>query len=99
VTSSLVAGGCDVAGKITRSVLSAGVTIERGAHVDRSVLLPGAIVRSGATVRRAVVDAGVTIGRDCDVGGARGGIAVVGNAMTVRKGTRIAAGEQRPLRR
>ncbi|MEJ7719994.1 MAG: hypothetical protein WKF58_05895 [Ilumatobacteraceae bacterium] len=73
--------------------------IERGAHVDRSVLLPGAIVRSGATVRRTVVDAGVTIGRDRDVGGARGGIAVVGNAMTVRKGTRIAAGEQRPLRR
>jgi len=99
VTSSLVAGGCDVAGKITRSVLSVGVTVERGAHVDRSVLRPGVIVRSGATVRRTVVDAGVTIGRDCDVGGARGGIAVVGNAMTVRKGTRIVAGEQRPLRR
>lgn len=99
VADSLLSGGCDVAGRVERSILSPGAAVEKGARVDRAVLLPGAVVRAGAVVRRTILDAGVTVGSDCQVGGARGGVTLIGGAMTLRKGTTVAAGEHRPHRR
>jgi mannose-1-phosphate guanylyltransferase len=56
-----------VEGRVERSVVGWGATVERGATLIGSVLLPGAVVRCGAVVRdaiigpRAVVGAGATV--------------------------------------
>jgi mannose-1-phosphate guanylyltransferase len=56
-----------VEGRVERSVVGWGATVERGATLIGSVLLPGAVVRCGAVVRdaiigpRAVVEAGATV--------------------------------------
>ncbi|WP_461023435.1 GlgC family sugar phosphate nucleotidyltransferase [Thalassiella azotivora] len=96
VGDSLLSGGCEVAGAVDRSVLAPGVVVEKGATVRRSVLLPGAVVRAGAVVDRSVVDSGVTVGRECRVGGPRGKVALVGHRRTLRKGTVVPPGGRYP---
>ena len=56
VERSLVSPACQVAGRVSRSVLSPGVVVEAGAVVEDSVILHGAVIRAGARVDRAIVD-------------------------------------------
>ena len=78
IEDSLVAPAARVAGEVSRSVVSRGAVVEKGAVVRESVLLPGAVVRSGARVVRAVLDDAVEIERDAVVGEDGGEIALVG---------------------
>ncbi|SHF82943.1 glucose-1-phosphate adenylyltransferase [Jatrophihabitans endophyticus] len=94
-SGSLVGASARVAGTVTRSVLSPGVVVEEGAHVEDSVLLPGVVVRAGAHVRRSVVDDSVEIGRGAIVGG-DDGIALLGDFVSVPPGERIEAGARYP---
>lgn len=68
-----LAAGCRVEGRVSRSVLSTGVRVGRGAVVSDSVLLDGVVVQPGARVTRAVVDKNAVIGRQAVVAGGRGG--------------------------
>lgn len=61
VHDSLVAQGCLVRGKVTRSVLSSGAVIEKGAEVTDSIILPDAVVEKGVKLNRVIVDAGVRV--------------------------------------
>jgi glucose-1-phosphate adenylyltransferase len=72
VVNSLVGPGCVVDGQVTRSILSPGVVVERGAVVDAAVVLNEAVIRSGARVERAIVDLRAEVpgdGRVCGGGG------------------------------
>ncbi len=95
IDDSLISGGTHVGGVVRGSVLSPGVTVEKGATVVDSVLLPGAVVRAGATVTRAVLDDRVEIGESAEVGG-DGDITLVGAAAKVDAGARIQAGARFP---
>jgi len=71
--NSLVSAGCIISGgTVRRSVLSAGVLVERQALVEGSILMDGVHVHEGAVVRNAIIDkvvevpAGVRIGVDLD---------------------------------
>ena len=75
VSDSLISYGCRVAGRVTRSVLSPGVTVEAGAVIEDTVILRDAIIRAGAHVRRAVVDEEAVIASRVDGGD---GVAVIG---------------------
>jgi glucose-1-phosphate adenylyltransferase len=100
IDNSLIGPGCDVRGRVTRSILGPGVVIEEGAEVDGAVLFHEAVVRRGARVTRAVLDSEVEVGEGASVGaggpaphspaGAADGITVVG------RGARVAAGETTP---
>jgi glucose-1-phosphate adenylyltransferase len=68
---SMVSAGAIIAGgTVRRSVVSPGVVVEAGAHVEDSVLLHDVRVGPGAVIRRAILDkqvvvpAGATIGVD-----------------------------------
>lgn len=61
VKNSLVAQGCKISGAVSRSVLSSGVTVERGARIADSIVLPNAVIEKGAEVERVIVDAGVRL--------------------------------------
>ena len=64
VTNSLISSGSRISGAVSRSVLSAGVTIERGAEVSDSIVLPEATVEKGVKLKRVIVDAGVRVSRE-----------------------------------
>lgn len=70
VDHSLVSPGCDVAGKVERSVLGPGVVVEAGALVRDAIVFNDTVIRSGATVEFAIVDSDVVVGRDARVGAA-----------------------------
>ena len=76
VEDSLVSYGCHVQGRVIRSVLSPGVTVEAGAVVEDAVILRDATIRAGAHVRRAIVDEEAVIAARVD--GGPDGVAVIG---------------------
>lgn len=64
VKNSLVAQGCRVYGRVSRSILSSGVTIEKGAEVKDSIVLPEATIEKGVKIQRVIVDAGVKLTKE-----------------------------------
>lgn len=95
VQNCLITEGCEVYGKVERSVLFAGVTLKEGASVVDSVVMPGAVIERGAQVKRAIVAEGAVIGAGAMVGEDTGNIAVVGEKVILPAGAVVMAGEQR----
>jgi glucose-1-phosphate adenylyltransferase len=60
-TSSIVAPGCVVAGRVHRSVLFADCNIEKSASLEGCLILPGARVGRGARLCNVIVDSGCDI--------------------------------------
>ena len=85
VKNSLISSGCRISGTVARSVLSAGVTVEKGAEISDSIVLPNAVIEKGVKVKRIIVDSEVrlTAKRAAQIEEARGkdtnAIIVVGN--------------------
>ncbi len=61
VRNSLISSGCRVSGTVSRSILSAGVEIERGAEIADSVVLPNAVIERGVKLKRVIIDTGVRV--------------------------------------
>ena len=94
IDNCLVTDGCNLYGACRHSILSSGVSVEKGAVVEDSVIMPGAVIRSGAVVRRAIVAENADVHGGATVGETTGNIAVVGIGVTVPEGTCVKAGEQ-----
>lgn len=56
VKNSLVSQGCKIYGQVEHSILSANVTVEKGAKVKDSVLLPGSSVEENIKIEKVIVD-------------------------------------------
>jgi glucose-1-phosphate adenylyltransferase len=69
VGESMLSPGCEVGGRVERSVLGPGVVVEAGAEVVESVLLADVVVARGARLERAIVDEGARVGRGAGVSG------------------------------
>jgi glucose-1-phosphate adenylyltransferase len=99
VEDSLIANGCRVAGKVSRSVLFAGATVEAGAEVTESVVMSDAILAGGARVDRAIIDKYARVGEDAVVGHGRvpegaesawlEGLTLVGKDAVIPRGARV----------
>ncbi|MCY7346567.1 MAG: glucose-1-phosphate adenylyltransferase [Pyrinomonadaceae bacterium] len=61
IGNSLISHGCRVRGQVSRSILSAGVSIEPGAEISDSVILPNAVIEKNVKLRRVIVDAEVRV--------------------------------------
>ena len=94
VINSMVTEGCEIYGKVSGSVLSAGVIVEEGAVVEDSVIMPFCRVKKGAVIRRAIVAEQTVIGENCVVGEETGEIALIGQQTTLPAGFVVKAGEQ-----
>jgi glucose-1-phosphate adenylyltransferase len=94
VSNAMITEGCEVFGSVSHSVLFADVRIEPEAKVLDSVIMPQAVIGQGATVSRSIIAEGAVIGPGCAIGGAEGGIAVVGQGARVKAGTVVLPGEQ-----
>jgi glucose-1-phosphate adenylyltransferase len=79
VQGSLVAEGAVILGKVDRSVIFYGVTIEEGATVSNAVVMPGTVIEKGAVVDKAIVGERCLIHAGTKIGNADGSVAVLGN--------------------
>ena len=90
IRNSLVTEGCEINGKVERSVISTGVEICEGATVKDSTIMPGAKICKGAVVKYAIVGNNAVVGENAVVGDTQEGmvdgqwqITVVGPNATV----------------
>lgn len=92
VRNSILCDGCNIYGTVENSILSPGVTVEKGAYVKDSIIMQQTVIRAGSSVTRAIIDEDVTIMEDAKIGG-DGKITVVGSELTIPKGAEIKEGE------
>lgn len=99
LVDSLVSPGCDIAGRVVRSVLGPGVTVEAGAQVVDSVLFEDVTVRRDAFVGTAIVDHLVEFGAGSRVGVETGtrlpdpdAISIVGRQSVIAPRVQLPAG-------
>ena len=64
ITNSLIAHGSRIYGKVSRSVLSSSVIIEKDAEVSDSIVLSKAVVEAGVKVKRVIIDAEVCLTKE-----------------------------------
>lgn len=84
VTESIVADGCSIKGKVNRSILFPGVSVEAGATVENSIIFSYSKIGRGVGVRKSIIDKQVNVGTDVRVGS--GASAGGGNVQGGRKG-------------
>ncbi len=68
IKQALISNGSIIAGSVTRSVLSPGVIVHPGAHVENSVILNDSEILPGARVINAILDKEVIVGFDVKLG-------------------------------
>ena len=68
VRNSIVTEGCVIEGTVINSVLSNGVTVEKGAVVKDSIIMSETTVGEGSRVEYSILDEHVTLGADCRIG-------------------------------
>ena len=72
---SLISEGCRIRGKVERSILGPGVTVEAGAELYEAIVMEDSFIAAGSVVRRAIVDKRARVGAGSWVGGEAGGTA------------------------
>ncbi|MEO0250353.1 MAG: sugar phosphate nucleotidyltransferase [candidate division WOR-3 bacterium] len=93
VEDSLFYSGCTIHGKVVRSVLFPGVTVERGAEVRDSILFFDTVVHREARVVRAIADIEVEIAPKVRIGrDAKAPLTIVGTRSSIPEGTVLQAG-------
>ncbi len=68
VENSLISPGVRVYGQTTNSVISPGVTIEKGAIIKNSIIFSNCHIKEGSTITNAILDKNVVIGESCVIG-------------------------------
>ncbi len=69
VTSSLVADGCRIDGKVKNSVIFRGVTIEKGATVENCIIMQDTVVGKGASLKYVTADKDVAVSDGSEISG------------------------------
>ena len=102
VEDSLVANGCRIEGRVSRSILFPGVAVGPAASVAESVVMADTRIEAEARVEHAILDKYVRVGAGAHVGSGPpvevpdlawlGGLALIGKDTWVPEGGRI----QRP---
>jgi glucose-1-phosphate adenylyltransferase len=64
VKNSLISHGCRIYGTVSRSVLSSGVNVEKGAEIADSIVLPNATIEKNVKLKKVIVDAGVMVTKE-----------------------------------
>ena len=97
VRNSIVSEGCYIYGTVQNSILSAGVTVEKGAEIKDSIIMAECLIGKGSLVSMSIVDEEAKIGKNCVVGEDKvisSKITVLGKNCVIRDGARVEAGKQ-----
>lgn len=86
ISESMVSEGCQIFGKVKRSVLFPNVMVGEGAEVTDSVLMPGVTVAPHAVIWRAIIGPDTVVAENARIGGEGSITLVVEKERTARKG-------------
>ena len=99
VEDGVVGAGCDVRGRVVRSVLGPGTVVQAGALVEDSVVFGEVLIEAGAEVRTSIIDDAVVVGRNARVGASAPSnrprdkdITLVGRDSRIARGAVVVAG-------
>ena len=97
IVHSIISEGCEIYGRVEKSVLSPSVKVGARARVLNSVLMPGVVIEDGAVVEYAIVGEKTVIRRNAHVGSApdnsdKWGIATCGPNVEIKEGAVVSAG-------
>jgi len=68
VKDAIVGDGCDIRGKVVRSIVFPGVYIEQGAIVEDSIIFPFSRIGRDARIRKSIIDKHVSVGSGVSIG-------------------------------
>lgn len=68
VEGSLLCDGCQVFGRVARSIIGPGAVVEEGAEVSDSIIMNGTVIGAGARVERSIIDKRAQVGPGSVVG-------------------------------
>jgi glucose-1-phosphate adenylyltransferase len=92
IEDSLFYSGCDIRGKVSRSLLFPGVRVEEGAVVEDSILFFDAVVGREARVSRTIADIDVAVEAQAGIGNRRGELSILGMGSVIPSGVTIQPG-------
>ncbi len=92
IEDSLFYSGCQIQGRVSRSLLFPGVIVEEGAVVEDSILFFDTIVKKEARVARTITDIEVTLGPKTMIGDREGGLTIIGTGSSVPENVGIQPG-------
>ncbi len=93
--NSIITEGCVIEGLVENSVLSNGVTVEKGAVVRDAVIMSGVTIKANATVNYSIIDSNTTIAENAIVGEDKKsakGITVIGSDIVIGADSKVEAG-------
>ena len=96
ILNSIISLGCDIEGVVENSILSANVTVKKGAVVKDSIIMAGATVGENCRISYSIIDENATVGNGATVGvpmAKRAKIAVLGRNYKVAEGATVNGGE------
>lgn len=68
IINSTISEGCSINGEVNHSIISAGVTIKKGARVIDSVIMSGSKIGKNAIIKKAVIGEGAVISDGVQIG-------------------------------
>lgn len=98
---SMITKGCEIMGDVIGSIISSECIIKKGSKIINSVILPRTTVEEGAQIEYCIVGENCFIGKNARLGAYPPGpdeapeIAVIGDNIRIKGGTRVKAGEMR----
>ena len=92
VQDSFLYAGCRIQGRVVRSLLFPGVTVEKEGVVEDSIIFRNTVIKQNARVIRTIADENVTVGAGTSVGDHSGDLTIIGLGTRIRKEIQIAQG-------
>ena len=101
IDRSIVGEGCTICGEVYNSVISAGVTIKKGAVVRDSIIMQNTVIGENCVVEKSIIAENVNIAADCTIGIGEEkesklskkiysfGLATIGENSTIPQGVKI----------
>lgn len=68
IRNSLISRGCEINGTVINSIISPGVEIQKGAHVEGCIILDECIIKEGVHIKESILDKNCIIGAGCNIG-------------------------------
>jgi glucose-1-phosphate adenylyltransferase len=97
VNNSIISEGCYIYGTVENSILSSGITVEKGAVIRDSIIMSDVSVGEKTHIEMAIVDEEVVIGKGCTIGQPKETsrkITVLGKRARVESGATVSEGLQ-----
>ncbi len=95
ISNSIITEGCKIYGTVINSVLSHGVTVEKGAVVRDSIIMANTYIGKDTAVDYSILDENITVGDGATIGKPKdtaSGIAVIGNGINIEAGKTVLDG-------